>query len=619
MGERDAVLREVRQLDYVWIPLRDGTRLAARVWLPGGRRSRPRAGHPRGRALPAQRRHGHPRRRSSTRTGPARGYACVRVDLRGSGESDGVLEDEYHAAGAGGPARGHRLDRRAAVVHRRRRHDGHLVGRLQQPPAGRPPAAGAQGDHHADEHRRPLRRRRALQGRLRAGAPTCCTGARACCTGSASRRTRPRSASAGASSGSSGSRRNSLDPHLARAPAPRRLLEARLGVRGLRRHRHAPSTPSAAGPTATPTRACACSRGCRGPRKGLIGPWPHAFPALRRPPGPAIGFLQEALRWWDHWLKGVDTGVMDEPMLRVWMQDSVAAGAAGSTRCRGAGWPRTCGRRRASSPRCGWTPTACCATPRRGAGRRGGRRARRGRRPPRASAAPSSAAPTPAPGAPRASRATSPPTSARRRAVARASPRRRWPSRSRSSATRGDAPLRRATGRWRWSPRGWTTWRRAALSKLVTTQVFNLTHRDGHEHPERPRAGPAIRRSTVRARRDRPRLPGRPPAARRRLADLLAVGVAVAGAGHAQRVRRRRACSSCRCGRRGPRTRTLPAVRARRSSPEALGEKTIGGGPGGRTYDPRPRHRRRHLDVPLRRRRQRRPRPTAGRARSGTR
>ena len=27
-------------------------------------------------------------------------------------------------------------------------------------------------------------------------------------------------------------------------------------------------------------------------------------------PGPAIGFLQEALRWWDHWLKGNDTGIM---------------------------------------------------------------------------------------------------------------------------------------------------------------------------------------------------------------------------------------------------------------------------------------------------------------------
>jgi predicted acyl esterase len=33
--------------------------------------------------------------------------------------------------------------------------------------------------------------------------------------------------------------------------------------------------------------------------------------------------LQDMLRWWDRWLKGVDTSIMDEPMLRVWMQDSV--------------------------------------------------------------------------------------------------------------------------------------------------------------------------------------------------------------------------------------------------------------------------------------------------------
>ena len=58
------------------------------------------------------------------------------------------------------------------------------------------------------------------------------------------------------------------------------------------------------------------------PRKGLIGPWAHAYPHVALP-GPRVGFLQEALRWWDHWLKGVDTGVMDEPMLRVWMTDSV--------------------------------------------------------------------------------------------------------------------------------------------------------------------------------------------------------------------------------------------------------------------------------------------------------
>jgi putative CocE/NonD family hydrolase len=59
----------------------------------------------------------------------------------------------------------------------------------------------------------------------------------------------------------------------------------------------------------------------KAPRKGLIGPWAHLYPH-DGVPGPAIGFLQEALRWWDYWLKHIDTGIMAEPMLRVWMQDS---------------------------------------------------------------------------------------------------------------------------------------------------------------------------------------------------------------------------------------------------------------------------------------------------------
>ncbi|MDQ0205752.1 CocE/NonD family hydrolase [Alkalicoccobacillus murimartini] len=62
--------------------------------------------------------------------------------------------------------------------------------------------------------------------------------------------------------------------------------------------------------------------GLNGPKKGLIGPWAHEYPEVAVP-GPSIGFLQECLRWWDQWLKDEDTGIMDEPLLRAWMQDSV--------------------------------------------------------------------------------------------------------------------------------------------------------------------------------------------------------------------------------------------------------------------------------------------------------
>ncbi|MFG3284753.1 CocE/NonD family hydrolase [Streptomyces sp. NPDC048111] len=56
--------------------------------------------------------------------------------------------------------------------------------------------------------------------------------------------------------------------------------------------------------------------------RGLIGPWSHQYPDRGRPPGPAIGFLQETLRWWDHHLKGEETGVMKEPLLRSWISES---------------------------------------------------------------------------------------------------------------------------------------------------------------------------------------------------------------------------------------------------------------------------------------------------------
>ncbi len=71
--------------------------------------------------------------------------------------------------------------------------------------------------------------------------------------------------------------------------------------------------------------------GLQVPRKGLVGPWAHVYPH-NGIPGPAIGFLQEALRWWDQWLKGAETGIMDEPMYRVWMQESVPPRAYYATR-----------------------------------------------------------------------------------------------------------------------------------------------------------------------------------------------------------------------------------------------------------------------------------------------
>jgi uncharacterized protein len=59
------------------------------------------------------------------------------------------------------------------------------------------------------------------------------------------------------------------------------------------------------------------------PKKGLIGPWAHKYPHFAVPK-PAIGFLQEALRWWDHWLKESKSNmIMNEPQMTLYVQDSV--------------------------------------------------------------------------------------------------------------------------------------------------------------------------------------------------------------------------------------------------------------------------------------------------------
>ncbi len=60
-----------------------------------------------------------------------------------------------------------------------------------------------------------------------------------------------------------------------------------------------------------------------GPVKGIVGPWAHRYPHLGAP-GPAIDWLTEETRWWDQCLKGHETGILDEPPLRLFLQDHAA-------------------------------------------------------------------------------------------------------------------------------------------------------------------------------------------------------------------------------------------------------------------------------------------------------
>lgn len=72
-------------------------------------------------------------------------------------------------------------------------------------------------------------------------------------------------------------------------------------------------------------------RNLSAPVQGIVGPWVHQYPHTAVP-GPAIGFLQVAIRWWDHWLKGIDNGADRDPAWRVWMLDSAAPDASSAYR-----------------------------------------------------------------------------------------------------------------------------------------------------------------------------------------------------------------------------------------------------------------------------------------------
>ncbi len=65
--------------------------------------------------------------------------------------------------------------------------------------------------------------------------------------------------------------------------------------------------------------------------KGIVGPWVHQYPHTAVP-GPAVGFLQVAIRWWDRWLKGVENGAEDDPAYRAYMLHSAPPDASAKHR-----------------------------------------------------------------------------------------------------------------------------------------------------------------------------------------------------------------------------------------------------------------------------------------------
>jgi putative CocE/NonD family hydrolase len=315
--------RDVRVLEHVWIPLHDGTRLAARIWLPRDAEQRPVPALLE--YLPYRKRDGTHERDALTHPYLAgHGYAGVRVDIRGTGESEGLLYDEY--------TRQEHDDALEVIAWLARQPwCSGAVGMMGiswggfnalQVAARRPPALKAivsicsTDDRYADDVHY-------MGGTLlTAGLGWAAFFFRSMC--------------------------HPPDPLLVgdrwRAMWLERLANVPMFMETWLRHqrrdaywRHGSVCEDYAaiecpvylvgGWTDGYTNAIPrMLEGLSCPRKGLIGPWAHAYPHFALP-GPQIGFLQEMLRWWDHWLKGIDTGVMDEPILRAWMTGSVAPAA----------------------------------------------------------------------------------------------------------------------------------------------------------------------------------------------------------------------------------------------------------------------------------------------------
>jgi putative CocE/NonD family hydrolase len=79
-------------IEHIWIPLPDGRRLAALMWLPAGEGPFPAILE----YLPYRKRDGTAPRDATTHpVFAAEGYVCLRVDIAGTGDSEGLFDDEY--------------------------------------------------------------------------------------------------------------------------------------------------------------------------------------------------------------------------------------------------------------------------------------------------------------------------------------------------------------------------------------------------------------------------------------------------------------------------------------------------------------------------------------------
>ena len=311
---------EVQKIEHFFIPLGDGTRLAARMWKPAGADQKP---------VPAILEYIPYRKRDGTRMRDepmhgffsGHGYAVLRVDMRGTGESDGLMADEYLLQ---------EQDDALEVIDwiSRQPWCTGAVGMMGkswggfnslQVAARRPPAlkaiitVGFTDDRYNDDIH--YKGGCLLNDNLWWGAIMLAY------------QVRP-----GDPALMGGAWRESWLNRLQNMPFWPELWMRHQVRDAYWRHGSVCEDWSAIQVPVFALDGWADSytnpvlhlmEHLQVPRRAIIGPWVHAYPHDGTP-APAIGFLQEGVRWWDHWLKDIDNGVMDGPMVQAWLQDSLA-------------------------------------------------------------------------------------------------------------------------------------------------------------------------------------------------------------------------------------------------------------------------------------------------------
>ena len=316
--------RKVREIAHQIIPMPDGVELSARIWLPKDAAKNP---------VPAILEHLPYRKRDGTIVRDAlthpylagHGYACIRVDMRGNGDSQGLMDDEYSEQ---------ELQDAESVIAWLRAQPW-CTGRI-----------GMMGISWGGFNSLQVAARQP-EG-LEAIITLCSTDDRytddihfkgGCLL----------SENMGWSATMFGYSSRPPDPALVgkawRAMWLERLkAEPLLAVDWLKHpHRDAYWKRGSVNEDIGAIKAAVLAVGgwndaytnavprlvgtVRSPVKGIIGPWAHKYPHFAVPE-PRIGFLQEALRWWNRWLKDAPTGVEQEPAFRTYIMQVQRPGAS---------------------------------------------------------------------------------------------------------------------------------------------------------------------------------------------------------------------------------------------------------------------------------------------------